>query len=141
MSQFIVAGEIVKIHHYLFKAPRLRFMAGGSILIETFSTDLVRALAGNVEPGADVYLAAAGRFMAGFKDKKKAGQFAGMIRFAGQQLFGGEICLVCGPLENKDTIIKDVADALERMKVSAQAKLASDMAGLQYIERCEECGT
>lgn len=141
MSQFIVAGEIVKIHHYLFKAPRLRYMAGGSILIEAFSTALVRTLAERVEAGAAIYLRAAGRFMVGFEDREKAVRFAALIRFVGQHLFGGEICLVCGPLENKVTIIKDVAVALEGMKVTTQAKRVSDMARLQYMERCGECGT
>ena len=56
MTQLIVAGEIVKIHQYLMKAPRLRYMAGGSILIEAFSTSLAPALAEKCEQGAAIYL-------------------------------------------------------------------------------------
>ncbi len=89
MTKFIVAGEIVKIHHYLMKAPRLRYMAGGSILIEAFSASLVPALAKSFEPGAEIYLAAAGRFMAGFDDKSNAQAFADTIRFAGNRLGRG----------------------------------------------------
>ena len=141
----IVAGEIIKIHTYLFAAPRLRFMAGGSLLLEIYSTSLIPALARKLDPGCTVHLNAAGRFMVEFTDKQKAEDFRRMARTAGTCLFGEENTLVCGPFPKDGhgggkSIIDIVADTLEGMKQGGAEKPYSAISGLQYMERCNACG-
>ena len=142
----IVAGEIIKIHTYLFTAPRLRFMAGGSLLLETYSTSLIPALARELDPKCTVHLKAAGRFMVEFEDKPKADRFKRLARASGAYLFGEENTLVCGPFPKNGpfvggkSIIDVVADTLEGMKLGRTERSYSAISGLQYIERCGACG-
>jgi hypothetical protein len=142
----IVAGEIIKIHTYLFTAPRLRFMAGGSLLLETYATFLIPRLASKLDPKSNVHLAAAGRFMVEFADKTRADQFKRLARAAGAYLFGEENTLVCGPFSKNGPfdggkgIIDVVRDTLEDMKMGRIKRPYSAISSLQYMERCSACG-
>ena len=140
MKSYVVAGEVIKIHTYLLKAPKLRYMAEGSLLLETFSSELVPALAKRI--GADqIYLAAAGRFMVGFSEEDQAERFKKLIIFVARYLFGEENVLVCGPLLNGPGIIERIGDELEAQKTDASARPFSAMPALQFMERCGSCGT
>lgn len=145
-KEYIIAGEIIKIHSYLLKSPRLKYITGGSILIETFSSKFMPALSKKIEENVNIYMTAAGRFMVGFKKETNAVQFMKIVKYVGNHLFGANINLVCGPLENEETqenennIIQEISNTLEQMKVNLCKKPVFDIPSFQYIQRCNECG-
>lgn len=142
MKSYVVAGEIIKIHTYLLKAPKLRYMAGGSLLLETFSRKLVPVLAEKIGAGRQkIYLHAAGRFVVDFLKEDQAERFKKLIIFVARYLFGEENVLVCGPLLKGKGIVKRIGDELEAQKTDASARPFSAMPALQFMERCGACGT
>jgi len=137
----IVAGEIIKIHNYLLKAPQLRYLTGGSLLIETFSTSLVPKLAKKFEPASGgVRFSAAGRFMLEFNEKNSAETFLKIVRFTANNLFG-QGSLVCDSFDNSNGIIKKISDRLECMKLSGAKRSVSANHAFQYVQRCSACGS
>lgn len=141
MKNYVVAGEVIKIHTYLLKSPKLRYMAGGSLLLETFSSKLVPVLAEKIGAGCQkIYLHAAGRFMVGFLKEDQAERFKKLIIFIARYLFGEENVLVCGPLLNGPGIVERIGDELEAQKTDASARPFSAMPALQFMERCGACG-
>lgn len=134
---WLVAGEIVKIHAYLLKAPRLRYLVGASLLLETFARQVAPALASQFHGSTP--LATAGRFLAEFYDETNAMLFLSAMRAAGLALFGPEHLLLSGPWEKNGNILKIITGDLERQKVQATAKAVNTLVGLQYLERCGAC--
>jgi hypothetical protein len=139
---YIVAGEIIKIHNYLLKAPQLRYLTGGSLLLETFSKNIVIPLANKIDSSAKgVRSSAAGRFMIEFDDNKKAETFLKIVKFTANRLFGQGSLLVCGPLNKSNGIVKEISDKLEGMKVSGAKVSISANHSFQYVQRCSACGS
>lgn len=138
---WIVGGEIVKIHAYLMKPPRLRYMAGGSSLIEIFSTRIVSEIGLKVEsPDGKVRTSAAGRFFMEFDEKKNADIFFKIIGYTGNHLFGPGSLLVCEPVEKDDHVVSTILDRIKVMKVSVDKKSLSTNPLFQFMERCDACG-
>ncbi len=136
MKNYVVAGEVIKIHTYLLKAPKLRYMAGGSLLLETFSSKLVPALARRMSADR-VYLAAAGRFVVGFLKEDQAERFKKLIIFIARYLFGEENVLVCGPLLKGKGIVERIGDELKAQKTDASARPFSAMPALQSCKQMD----
>jgi hypothetical protein len=136
----IVAGEVVRIHSYLLKAPKLRYLVGGSLLLETFCSVLIPKLA-EAMGATEVHLKAAARFIVEFSEKGKAEHFAAITRFFGISLFGEESLLICGPVNKNADTLNVISKQLESQKLAASRRPFSSLPACQYMERCTICGS
>lgn len=140
--KFVVAGEIVKIHGYLSKAPRLRYVEGGSRLLEIFSTTIIPTLVEKIEPGNKPLIAAAARFLVAFENEKNARTFLQLTEFLTERLLGQGRLVQCGPMENRgdeEQILKEIRCRLDKRKGASLTK-SPIMPGLQFMEQCQACG-
>ncbi|MBV6518781.1 MAG: hypothetical protein DCC43_13615 [Candidatus Brocadia sp.] len=139
----IVAGEIVGIYRYLLKAPQLRYLTGGSLLIKTFSDNLAPAIARTLEESVPnkVRFSAAGRFLFEFDKTENAEAFLRTVRFVTNSLLGQGSLLVCGPLDNGKGVVRKIADILEGMKASGANGSISPHHSFHYVQRCGACGS
>lgn len=142
---FVVAGEIIRIHGYLAAAPRLRYIEGASLLLEVFSNRVVPALAKEIEPGNNLVVAGAARYLLVFKNGHNAMHFLELVRHYADTIFGPGRLVQCGPFEiakvkNEKELLEMIRESLEEAKHTLRDTDVPQKPNLQFMERCQACG-
>ncbi len=147
-ERWLLAAEADQIQDLVFRASRLREVAGGSQLLERFceeAPDAVRErIAGERFNPDDLVIQRGGAFRALFDDKEEARRFGRELAYAYRQLTGGTMTIADPEpyQESKDGAWPEASKAAHTKLVAAKRRGAATegLAQSPYSALCASCG-